>query len=68
MPYKQNAAKSIAIIVPFRDREAHFDNFRDKIEAMIQAWKAKGIHHKWAVFVVEQFDDVLFNRGYTIKL
>jgi len=63
LPYNESAPKSIALVVPFRDRGTHLEKFRQRIQLLIEAWNVRGIRHKWMVFVVEQFDNELFNRG-----
>ncbi|CAK9013025.1 unnamed protein product [Durusdinium trenchii] len=67
-PYNLEAPKRIAIVVPFRDRGAHLEKFRERIQSHISAWIKKGINHSWKVFVVEQFDEQLFNRGYLFNV
>lgn len=62
--YDMSSSKHIALVVPFRDREAHLERFRERIKSHVQAWNAKGIRHNWTVYVVEQYDNELFNRGY----
>lgn len=62
--YDELKPKSIAIVVPFRDRGAHLDGFRIRIRALIEAWRARGANHSWTVVIAEQFDNALFNRGY----
>jgi len=67
-PYSQTRPKRIALIAPFRDREAHLQRFRDRIDSHVDAWNQKGIRHDWTVYVVEQFDNDLFNRGYLFNV
>eukprot|EP00927_Polykrikos_kofoidii_P039286 TRINITY_DN33703_c0_g1_i1.p1 TRINITY_DN33703_c0_g1~~TRINITY_DN33703_c0_g1_i1.p1 ORF type:complete len:981 (+),score=86.68 TRINITY_DN33703_c0_g1_i1:111-3053(+) len=66
--YNQNVAKTIALVVPFRDRIVHLERFRDRIQSHAEAWNKKGVKHEWVVFVVEQFDTALFNRGYLFNV
>eukprot|EP00445_Apocalathium_hangoei_P058412 CAMPEP_0204096206 /NCGR_PEP_ID=MMETSP0360-20130528/191819_1 /ASSEMBLY_ACC=CAM_ASM_000342 /TAXON_ID=268821 /ORGANISM="Scrippsiella Hangoei, Strain SHTV-5" /LENGTH=954 /DNA_ID=CAMNT_0051045541 /DNA_START=50 /DNA_END=2914 /DNA_ORIENTATION=- len=68
LSYSQTRPKRIALIVPFRDREAHLQRFRDRINSHVDAWNQKGIRHDWTVYVVEQFDNDLFNRGYLFNV
>lgn len=62
--YKEDSNKTIAVVIPFRDRGVHLERFRERIQSHAEAWNARGIHHTWVVFVVEQFDQALFNRGW----
>mmetsp|Transcript_135847 Transcript_135847/g.434632 ORF Transcript_135847/g.434632 Transcript_135847/m.434632 type:complete len:1300 (+) Transcript_135847:161-4060(+) len=68
LSYSETRPKRIALIVPFRDREAHLQRFRDRIASHVSAWNQKGIRHDWTVYVVEQFDNDLFNRGYLFNV
>ncbi|CAJ1370798.1 unnamed protein product [Effrenium voratum] len=68
MMYNLQAPKRIALVVPFRDRGPHLEKFRDRIQSHISSWATKGIKHMWKVFVVEQFDNQLFNRGYLFNV
>ncbi|CAL1147715.1 unnamed protein product, partial [Cladocopium goreaui] len=67
-PYNLESPKRIALVVPFRDRGTHLEKFRERIQSHIASWERKGIHHSWKVYVVEQFDEQLFNRGYLFNV
>lgn len=62
--YDWRTPKDIALIVPFRDRWVHLERFRERIQDHVEAWNKKGVGHRFTVFIVEQFDNALFNRGY----
>mmetsp|Transcript_53825 Transcript_53825/g.149688 ORF Transcript_53825/g.149688 Transcript_53825/m.149688 type:complete len:1018 (-) Transcript_53825:80-3133(-) len=66
--YNSNSSKAIALIVPMRDRGVHLERFRERIQSHVDAWIRKGVKHRWMVFVVEQFDNALFNRGYLFNV
>ncbi|CAE8654619.1 unnamed protein product, partial [Polarella glacialis] len=66
--YSVTTPKRIALVVPFRDRGAHLERFRERIQSHIESWRSKNIEHEWRVFVVEQFDNQLFNRGYLFNV
>eukprot|EP00929_Paragymnodinium_shiwhaense_P053095 TRINITY_DN26580_c0_g1_i1.p1 TRINITY_DN26580_c0_g1~~TRINITY_DN26580_c0_g1_i1.p1 ORF type:complete len:1025 (+),score=70.19 TRINITY_DN26580_c0_g1_i1:260-3334(+) len=66
--YSERTPKTIALVVPFRDRGVHYERFQEKIRALANAWTKNGVRHKWVVFVVEQFDTLLFNRGYLFNV
>eukprot|EP00929_Paragymnodinium_shiwhaense_P071647 TRINITY_DN36400_c0_g1_i1.p1 TRINITY_DN36400_c0_g1~~TRINITY_DN36400_c0_g1_i1.p1 ORF type:complete len:975 (-),score=197.42 TRINITY_DN36400_c0_g1_i1:1004-3928(-) len=66
--YDERTPKAIAIVVPFRDRGMHLKGFRQKITNLIEHWNKIGVKHQWVVFIVEQFDDTLFNRGYLFNV
>lgn len=66
--YHLQKPKAIALVVPFRDRASHLENFRERIEELVEAWNKKDIKHTWVVFVVEQFDNELFNRGWLFNV
>lgn len=67
-PYNLESPKRIALVVPFRDRGTHLEKFRERIQSHIASWERKGIRHHWKVYVVEQFDEQLFNRGYLFNV
>mmetsp|Transcript_53482 Transcript_53482/g.114370 ORF Transcript_53482/g.114370 Transcript_53482/m.114370 type:complete len:940 (-) Transcript_53482:416-3235(-) len=67
-PYDERSPKNIALVVPFRDREAHLTLFQQRIESHVKAWQAKGVQHNWTVYVIEQYDTNLFNRGYLFNV
>jgi len=66
--YDENTPKAIALVVPMRDRGVHLERFRERIQSHAEAWNKKGVKHTWMVFVVEQFDNALFNRGYLFNV
>eukprot|EP00930_Biecheleria_cincta_P015435 TRINITY_DN12886_c0_g1_i1.p1 TRINITY_DN12886_c0_g1~~TRINITY_DN12886_c0_g1_i1.p1 ORF type:complete len:978 (+),score=135.56 TRINITY_DN12886_c0_g1_i1:80-3013(+) len=66
--YVQSKPKRIALVVPFRDRGAHLERFRERIQAHAESWNSRGVKHHWHVFVAEQFDNQLFNRGYLFNV
>jgi hypothetical protein len=55
--------KSIAIIIPFRNREKHLSEFMDHFKKLA----LKDIHH-YDVFVIEQTDIEKFNRGLLLNI
>eukprot|EP00928_Gymnodinium_smaydae_P039024 TRINITY_DN26763_c0_g1_i1.p1 TRINITY_DN26763_c0_g1~~TRINITY_DN26763_c0_g1_i1.p1 ORF type:complete len:965 (-),score=211.78 TRINITY_DN26763_c0_g1_i1:150-3044(-) len=65
--YSETSPKAVALIIPFRDRGVHLERFRERIQSHIEAWSSK-VNHTWEVFVVEQFDNELFNRGYLFNV
>lgn len=66
--YSVYRSKRIALVVPFRDREMHIEGFRKRIQSHAEAWAGNGIKHDWWIFVVEQFDNNHFNRGYLFNV
>ena len=59
--FKPNHCKSqqkVAILIPYKDREAHLFTLLSYLHPQLQR---QGIHY--CVFVVEQFDDGRFNKG-----
>eukprot|EP00747_Dinoflagellata_sp_TGD_P086803 gnl/TRDRNA2_/TRDRNA2_163422_c1_seq2.p1 gnl/TRDRNA2_/TRDRNA2_163422_c1~~gnl/TRDRNA2_/TRDRNA2_163422_c1_seq2.p1 ORF type:complete len:1074 (+),score=210.53 gnl/TRDRNA2_/TRDRNA2_163422_c1_seq2:289-3222(+) len=53
-------SKSIAMIVPFRDRGKHLVRFKESIARLASTW----VNYSFTIVVVEQYDNALFNRGY----
>lgn len=66
--YDKERPKSIALVVPFRDRGTHLEKFRERIEELVETWNRKDVKHYWMVFIVEQFDNELFNRGWLFNV
>jgi len=65
---KRSGVKTIAVMIPFRDREGHLVKFKE-----YWRWFAKeghGGHHKirWEIMVMEQFDSQVFNRGWCFNV
>lgn len=55
--------RRLALIVPFRDRERHFDHFRVHL-SNYTANAPQGSLSDVHVFLMEQFDDLMFQRGW----
>eukprot|EP00927_Polykrikos_kofoidii_P016419 TRINITY_DN17423_c0_g1_i1.p1 TRINITY_DN17423_c0_g1~~TRINITY_DN17423_c0_g1_i1.p1 ORF type:complete len:850 (+),score=102.50 TRINITY_DN17423_c0_g1_i1:58-2607(+) len=60
--------KSVALIIPFRDREAHMVKFREYWRWFAQKGRSPPTVARWEVFTVEQFDSDTFNRGWTFNV
>lgn len=57
----------VAISVPFRDREVHFVRFRELFDQFaLQDASRRTIN--WHVYVIDQFDAELFNRGWLFNV
>jgi len=68
LPHRKSTGNTVAVIVPFRDREVHLVKFK-------QYWRwfaEKGYSpHKvtqWEIYVAEQFDAESFNRGWNFNV
>jgi hypothetical protein len=62
----QRARKNIVLIIPYRDRDVHFLNFKNHFKRFSEVWSRSGqVFH---VFVVEQWDDDYFNRGWLFNV
>ena len=61
-PIPSAYAKSLAIIVPYRDRQEHLAYFLPHMLAYFERDKL-GRHINYAIHVIEQLDDEPFNRG-----
>lgn len=66
--YSEETNKTIALVIPFRDRGVHLERFRERMQAHVESWRSRGVGHTWVVFVVEQFDNALFNRGWLFNV
>lgn len=62
-PKNCEARFSIALIIPYRDRESHLSYFIRYIHAFLQA---QNIHYK--IYIIEQNVDQLFNRGAMLNI
>lgn len=49
---------SLAVLVPYRDREAHLKHLMEVVPAFLDAQNVR-----YSIFVLEQVDDYMFNRG-----
>jgi glycosyltransferase involved in cell wall biosynthesis len=58
---KENA--NMAIIVPYRNREKHLEQFTPKLKEYL-----KNLNINYKIFIVEQFDDKPFNRGKLLNI
>ncbi|VDP03807.1 unnamed protein product [Soboliphyme baturini] len=56
--YKRNANYSVAIIVPYRDRESHLRTFLYNIIPFLENQEAS-----YTIFIVEQIANQTFNKG-----
>eukprot|EP00927_Polykrikos_kofoidii_P012311 TRINITY_DN15305_c0_g1_i1.p1 TRINITY_DN15305_c0_g1~~TRINITY_DN15305_c0_g1_i1.p1 ORF type:complete len:950 (-),score=143.37 TRINITY_DN15305_c0_g1_i1:133-2982(-) len=60
------ASNCVAIVVPFRGRGIHLDLFYRHIRGFLNT--SAGRRLCWSVFIVEQYDAALFNRGWLFNV
>lgn len=66
--YDEAIPKNIAIVIPYRNRKMHLERFNQRMEEHVDFWEKRGVHHNLTVYVVEQFDEKLFNRGWLLNI
>lgn len=54
--------KHLAILVPYRDRQAHLSAFLPHMQAYLGQMEAAG-HFTWSIHIIEQLGQQKFNRG-----
>lgn len=61
---------TVAVIIPFRDRESHLGHFREHWRNMVVEQRRSKIQNviRWEIYIVEQFDGGGFNRGWTFNV
>eukprot|EP00928_Gymnodinium_smaydae_P069890 TRINITY_DN5370_c0_g3_i1.p1 TRINITY_DN5370_c0_g3~~TRINITY_DN5370_c0_g3_i1.p1 ORF type:complete len:960 (+),score=230.47 TRINITY_DN5370_c0_g3_i1:249-3128(+) len=60
--------KTVAVIIPFRDREGHLVKFKKFWKWFAAEGRVPPTVARWEIFVVEQFDSRTFNRGWTFNV
>ncbi|KAF4732790.1 hypothetical protein FOZ63_022579 [Perkinsus olseni] len=61
--------KRIAIIIPYRDRESHYQKFERHFADFVRELNVENRRNQeFHIFLVEQFDNQLFNRGWLFNV
>eukprot|EP00397_Hematodinium_sp_SG-2012_P000710 GEMP01000711.1.p1 GENE.GEMP01000711.1~~GEMP01000711.1.p1 ORF type:complete len:1758 (+),score=421.47 GEMP01000711.1:143-5416(+) len=60
--------RRLALVIPFRDRESHLAEFRSHFVNFTDTEALPGGVSSWDVFIVEQFNSRLFQRGWLFNV
>ncbi|KAF4662856.1 hypothetical protein FOL47_006032 [Perkinsus chesapeaki] len=61
--------KRIAIVIPYRDRESHYQKFERHLADFVRELNVENKRNQeFHVFLIEQFDNQLFNRGWLFNV
>lgn len=66
-PKRQGSSGVVVVIIPFRDREGHFVNFKKYWQWFASEGAPRKVR-RWEIYVVEQFDALSFNRGWNFNV
>jgi len=66
-PYLADGA-TVAVIVPFRDREGHLVLFKKFWRTFAQEGVLPRTVKNWEIYIAEQFDSTTFNRGWSFNV
>lgn len=64
-PFPPMISHQHAIVVPYRDREFHLKIFKDHMKNYLSTYFPE---HKFDIWIIEQADDELFNRGWLMNV
>mmetsp|Transcript_7881 Transcript_7881/g.18422 ORF Transcript_7881/g.18422 Transcript_7881/m.18422 type:complete len:936 (+) Transcript_7881:134-2941(+) len=59
---------TIAVMIPFRDREGHLEKFKEYWRWFAKEGSGAPGTVRWEIMVMEQFDSVVFNRGWCFNV
>jgi len=59
---------TVAVIIPFRDREGHLVLFKKFWRVFAQTGFSPQKVKRWEIYIVEQFDGMTFNRGWNFNV
>lgn len=67
-PITGASSDTVVVIIPFRDREGHLDKFKTYWRWFAAEGMKPHTVKRWVIYIVEQFDTMPFNRGWTFNV